>query len=189
MKKIIIILLLLCIIALSSYFLINQFGISRRDTFITQESVHSEDKHEKKLSTQGTGPNKKKDTSDDTNRWNYQQKKIQKEYLRTIVYYFHNTARDATCRNIELLTSQSLYYYFGDKLASGKLTWKVINLENPWNKHFIDDFKVNKRSIVIIVPSAYRPIRWKVLNNTENLIKERGRFFKYIKNEVSAFLL
>ncbi|TFH41837.1 MAG: hypothetical protein E4G96_04715 [Chrysiogenales bacterium] len=186
--KIVVIALLFCTIVISSYFLASQCGIQPEETLPKQKTARSEERHGEKPVTSETRSGEKKGKSDDTNTRGFPRQIIQKEYLRTIVYYFHTTARDATCRNIQLLTSHTLNYFYRDRLASGKLVWKVVNMEDPWNKHFVDDFRLRKKSVVIVTPAVNRRIQWKVLDNAENLINDRRRFMEYIENEVSSFL-
>ncbi|MGD2148752.1 MAG: hypothetical protein PVH41_18815, partial [Anaerolineae bacterium] len=48
---------------------------------------------------------------------------------RVIAYYFHGTARCATCRAIEQYAYEALVTGFSEELESGMLEWRPINVE------------------------------------------------------------
>ncbi len=187
-RKTVIIILLLCITALSLYFLIDRFGISGKETLRVHETAQVEETREKKTSAPEARAGEKKKRPDEAAKQPGPRPTVQKEYLRTIVYYFHYSRCDAVCRSIERLTAQSLYTYFGNQLASGKLVWRSVNIDESWNKHFADDFNLKQQSIVMVVPAANRQIRWKALGEAGSLVNDRAQFMKYIRAEVSAIM-
>jgi hypothetical protein len=171
------------------YFLIDRFGISENVHSPVQKTAQMDAKQQEKASPAETKAEEKKGKPDKTNKLEKPRQTIQKEYLKTIVYYFHYTARDADCRTLERLTVQTLYTCFGSQLASGKLIWRSVNMDEPWNKHFADDFNLKKRSIVIVTPAVNRRIQWKVLSDAENLAGDRAGFMKYIQTEIASYLV
>ncbi len=187
-RNIIIIILLLCIIVGSLYFLMGRVGLPEKETSPAQKSAQMDETRNEKSSPPKTGADEKKAKTDRGEKRDNSRQTIQKEYLKSIVYYFHYTDRDAACRRFERLTIQSLYTCFRNQMASGKLIWRSVNMDEPWNKHFADDFKLKKRSIVIVTPAVNRKIQWKVLDNAENLAGDRAGFMKYIQAEVASYL-
>ncbi len=56
------------------------------------------------------------------------------------VYYFHGTRRCFTCNKIEAQTSQAIAENYAAQMASGDVVFKSVNIEEPDNEHFIEDF-------------------------------------------------
>lgn len=155
---------------------------------LEHEAVPINEKEQEKDVPENATPDTIMNKSDSISKGDTNRQAIQKEYLRTIVYYFHYADRDAACRRLERLTAQSLYANFKNQLASGRLIWRSVNIDDPRSSHFADDFKLTKRSIVIITPAVKRDIKWKILDDAEKLAGDEAGYLKYIKNEVSAFV-
>jgi uncharacterized membrane protein len=60
----------------------------------------------------------------------------------TVVYYFHATSRCATCRTIEAYAHDAVTTAFAADLSSGSLEWQAVNVDEPVNRHFIQDFQL-----------------------------------------------
>ena len=53
------------------------------------------------------------------------------------IYYFHTTYRCWTCNQFEKLTNEILQETFAAKLADSSITYRIINIEEEPNKHYI----------------------------------------------------
>ena len=104
---------------------------------------------------------------------------------KAVVYYFHATTRCATCRTIEAYAHETVARVFAPDLQSGSLEWKAVNVDEPANRHFIGDFQLYTRSVVVV--DAKNPKRYKVLDQVWQLVRNKGAFQKYIEQEVRAF--
>lgn len=104
------------------------------------------------------------------------------------VYYFHTTYRCPTCMKIEALTASTVGKFFSAELSSRKIAWKPLNIEIPENKHFVDDFKLFTKSVVVVDAKNGKMIRWKNLDKIWELVRDENAFTSYIKNEISGFL-
>jgi hypothetical protein len=104
------------------------------------------------------------------------------------VYYFHTTFRCPTCRKIEALTASAVQKFFSAELAAQTITWKPINIEVPENRHFVDDFKLFTKSVVIVDAKNGKTVRWKNLDKIWELVRDETAFTRYIKNEISGYL-
>mgnify|MGYP000879863404 CR=1 FL=1 len=58
------------------------------------------------------------------------------------VFDFHTTNRCVTCKAIEANTKYTLETYFAKELKSGKITFKVINIDEKENEKFSEKLKV-----------------------------------------------
>lgn len=107
---------------------------------------------------------------------------------RVIVHYFHGTARCSTCRKIEQYTSEALVTAFPGELESGTLEWRPINVEEPQNQHFIEDYELSMRSVVLADMGGVIQIRWKNLDRIWALVGNKSAFISYVQDETRAYL-
>lgn len=101
------------------------------------------------------------------------------------VYYFHGTARCKTCRTIEAYARETLTTAFAAELQARKLEWLVINVDEPANRHFVDDFQLYARSVVVV--DVKNPKRFKVLERVWELVGSKPEFQKYVEQEIRGF--
>ena len=113
---------------------------------------------------------------------------LPKEGRSITVYYFHTTARCPTCLKIEALTASTVQKFFSTELAAQKIAWKPVNIELQENKHFVDDFKLFTKSVVIVDIEKGKQVRWKNLDKIWELVRNESAFTNYIKNEVSGYI-
>jgi hypothetical protein len=104
---------------------------------------------------------------------------------RLLVYYFHATTRCATCRTIEAYAHETVTTVFAADLKSGSLEWRAVNVDEPANRHFIRDFQLYTRSVVVV--DAKDPKRYKVLDRVWQLVRDKQAFQRYVEQEVRAF--
>lgn len=103
-------------------------------------------------------------------------------------YYFHTTFRCATCYRIEQLTNEAIQAGFPDELKSGRLVWKLVNVEDAGNNHFIKDYQLFTKSVVLVDIKDGAQVRWKNLKDIWQLVDREDAFTKYIQDETRAFL-
>jgi len=108
--------------------------------------------------------------------------------IQLVVYYFHGDMRCPTCHKLETYAKEALDTYFADKLASKDIVWKVVNVDKPENHHFIQDYKLITKSVVISETVNGSEIRWKNLEQIWQLVRDKESYLNYIRESVSAFL-
>ena len=79
-------------------------------------------------------------------------------------YYFHGTFRCPTCKKLEQYSKEAIESNFKDALASGKLAFKVVNIENKGNEHFVNDYQLYTKSLVLSFTKEGEEIRSKNLD-------------------------
>lgn len=105
-----------------------------------------------------------------------------------VVYYFHGNVRCATCKKIESYTDDAVRQGFSEELQTGSLSWRVVNVEEPQNRHFIQDFQLVTKSVVLAEYRNGNVVRWKNLDKVWQLVRNQDAFADYIRDETSAFL-
>jgi len=111
-----------------------------------------------------------------------------KNQAKLIAYYYHGNVRCATCRRIEAYTKEAIDSAFADQLKSGALEWHVVNIDSAQNKHFVDDYQLYTRSVVLANLRDGKQVRWKNLDKIWTLVRNKPEFAKYIQSEVKLFL-
>ena len=107
---------------------------------------------------------------------------------RVIAYYFHTTNRCANCIKFEAWTSEALQSHFAEPLRTGSLEWIVINIEEPQNRHFVDDYQLHTKAIVLSKLQNGKQTEWKNLEKIWDLLEDKGTFAQYIASETATFL-
>ena len=104
------------------------------------------------------------------------------------VYYFHGNYRCATCRKIESFSKEAIAGSFSKDLASGELAWRVVNTDEPENKHFVQDFELVTKSVVLVEVSEGKVKRWKNLDKVWQLVGNQDAFADYVSKETRTFI-
>lgn len=107
---------------------------------------------------------------------------------KVIVYYFHTSFRCVSCRKIEQYTEESIKEYFDKEIKDKELIFKVVNVEEKENKHFVNDYQLYTKSVVLSLVKDSKEIKFKNLEKVWEHLNNKNKFFQYIKDETQKFL-
>jgi hypothetical protein len=107
---------------------------------------------------------------------------------KVIAYYFHGDKRCPTCHMLETYAEEALQTHFADELASGKLAWKVVNVDRQENGHFIEDFQLLTKSVVLVDTQDGKQVKWKNLERIWDLVDDKQVYLDYICVNAKEFL-
>ncbi len=97
-----------------------------------------------------------------------------------LVYYFYTDVRCSSCKTIEAYTREAVE----TKLAGGYKGWKVefkgVNVDRPENKHFIQDYWLNSKSVVVQKTLDGKPLNWGLLKDVWQLLDAKEAFMNYV---------
>jgi len=105
-----------------------------------------------------------------------------------VAYYFHGNFRCATCRTIEAYSQEAITTGFADEIASGRLAWRAVNIDEPENKHFVQDFGLLSRSLVLADYVDGKVIRRQNLERVWQLVRNKEAFLDYVRTSTREFL-
>jgi hypothetical protein len=105
-----------------------------------------------------------------------------------VAYYFHGVKRCQTCLRIEQFAHEALEAGFPEEMESGVLEWYAVNVEEPPNQHFIADYELTTRSLVLVDVEGGAQTRWKNLSRVWELVGDRETFVRYVLEETQAYL-
>ncbi len=103
-------------------------------------------------------------------------------------YYFHGKFRCQTCRTIEQYSRDAVKLNFPEQLKSGELVFQIINYDEPENQHFVQDYQLVTRSLVLVKFVNGKQTAWKNLPSVWQKVGDRKAFFEYVKSETAAYL-
>jgi hypothetical protein len=104
------------------------------------------------------------------------------------VYYFHGSFRCVTCTTLEKYSREAIDVNFKDALASGKLEFKEVNVEEQENEHFVQDYQLYTKSLVLSLKKDGKEIKSKNLDKIWDYSRNKQKFINYVVEQVSAFL-
>jgi hypothetical protein len=89
---------------------------------------------------------------------------------------------------IESFSREAVETGFGNELKSGKVAWRLVNVDEPANRHFIDDYQLYAKAVIVSDVRDGEEVRWKNLAKVWQLTGDKGLFMKYIQDEVRVYL-
>ncbi len=108
---------------------------------------------------------------------------------KVVAYYFHGNTRCNTCRTIEKYTRETIQLEFKNALKDGRLVFKIVNIEEPQNTHFVQDFQLTNRSVVLVKYEKGVQTDWSNLEQVWDFVSNRDDYAKYIKDETNQMLM
>ncbi|HNT36095.1 MAG TPA: nitrophenyl compound nitroreductase subunit ArsF family protein [bacterium] len=107
---------------------------------------------------------------------------------KVIAYYFHGNVRCTTCRKIEAFAKESVEKGFAAEIEAGLVEWKTVNVEQAENEHFVQDYQLTTRSVVLseVVDGTER--RWKNLERVWQLVADQQLFSDYVQEQLREYL-
>lgn len=110
-----------------------------------------------------------------------QQLPVRKDVMT--VYYFHGTQRCMTCNRIEQLARAVIESKFAEALKDGRVIFQSVNIDEPVNAHFVQDFQLATRTVVM-----QRNGRFEKFDDVWMLVHEPDKFAAYIQGGAEKML-
>lgn len=107
---------------------------------------------------------------------------------KTIAYYFHGSFRCYTCTNMENYSKEAIGTNFKDALASGRLEFKSINVEEKQNEHYVNDYKLYTKTLILSFVKYGKEVKSKNLDKIWEYARDKDKFMEYITKETRAFM-
>jgi hypothetical protein len=107
---------------------------------------------------------------------------------KVIAYYFHTNTRCSTCIKIEAYSKEAIEKGFPEELKNGTLEMRIINYENPENRHFMKDYQLVSKSLVLANTVNGKQTEWKNLKRVWLLTGRKDEFLDYVRKEVRLYL-
>ena len=108
--------------------------------------------------------------------------------LKVIAYYFHITVRCTTCRNIDSYSRGVIEKKFAGDIAKGRLEYRLVNVQLPENQHFVKDYQLYTKSLVLVRLDKGKQAEYQVLNDTWDLVGNKPLMQSYVERKVRDYL-
>ena len=108
--------------------------------------------------------------------------------VKIIAYYFHGNARCSTCHKMEQYTKEAIEENFKDELANGLLVIKAVNVEKKENEHFVNDYQLYTKALIISHVEDGKEIQHKNLTKIWEYVRDKKKFFNYVTTEINDYL-
>jgi hypothetical protein len=105
-----------------------------------------------------------------------------------VAYYFYRTLRCDNCLRIEAWSKDALDSAFSAQLLNGLLWWRPLNTDLPDYTHFIEEYKLETKSLVVAEFHNGQRVRWKICERVWDLLEDKGSFTAYVQAEVNSYL-
>lgn len=105
-----------------------------------------------------------------------------------VAYYFLGKVRCSSCRKIEEVSRRTIEESFRRELDDSRLQFLVVNVDQPENRQFIEKYRLESSSLVLVEMQAGKPVAWKNLQDVWTLVEDEPRLAKYVRDEVATKL-
>lgn len=107
---------------------------------------------------------------------------------KVIAYYFHGSFRCPTCMNMEKYSRDAIETNFKNVQDSGKLEFRAVNVEDRGNEHFVEDYKLYTKSLILSLVKDGKEVKSKNLDKIWELARNKQKFIEYVTAEVNALM-
>ena len=94
----------------------------------------------------------------------------------------------ATCMKLEQYSRGAIEANFKEQLNNKTLRFAEVNFDEPENRHFLQDYNLMYRSLVLVRYKDGKQVTYKNLEKIWQLVGSEKDFSDYVKTEVEAML-
>ena len=113
---------------------------------------------------------------------------VEESSKKFVAFYFHGHFRCTNCKKIEQYSREAIEKYFTEELKSKRLVLNIINTDLAENKHYIKDYQLYTKSLIIAEFKEGKQVRWKNLAKVWNYLNDRDKFYEYVQSEIKKYL-
>jgi hypothetical protein len=100
-----------------------------------------------------------------------------------VAFYFHGTKRCQSCNSIERLTREALKA----ETEAGRVEIRSVNVDDAPNAHYVDDFQLAMRTVVLAEEAGGTVVRWKRLDECWDRFADPPDFLAYVQQSLGDF--
>ncbi|MCK5351591.1 hypothetical protein KAJ77_03380 [bacterium] len=107
---------------------------------------------------------------------------------QVVVYYFHRKFRCQSCEVLESTLMSTIQVTYSNHFGAGRLAMCIINVDDPENRFYLEQFEILGNSIVIVEKRGGVVSRYKNLESIWDVSEDRDAITQLLENEVGGFL-
>jgi hypothetical protein len=96
--------------------------------------------------------------------------------------------RCPTCYKLEQDSKEAIEANFKDALASGKMQFRVVNIDDKGNEHYVNDYQLYTKSLILSLIRDGKEIKWKNMDKIWEYVSNKQKFMDYVKSGVADLL-
>jgi len=89
---------------------------------------------------------------------------------------------------MEKYSREAIETNFKDAIASGKLEFKTVNVDERANEHFVKDYQLYTKAVVLSLEKDGKEVKSKNLDQIWQLVRNKQKFIEYVTGEVNTFM-
>jgi len=107
---------------------------------------------------------------------------------QVVMRYFLLGKRCTTCRKIENFTQVTAEKDFATELAANKLVFQIIDTGEPANRHYLKDYQLTTKAVVISRRVEGRETEWQDMEEIWDLVDDETAFRAYLAAQIRDYL-
>ncbi len=107
---------------------------------------------------------------------------------RVIAYFFYGDVHCSTCANLQKYALDSLQKHFSAEFDSGALQGRTLNMDKSENEHYVMEYGLYSKSVVLVAMKDGEEIRHKNLEEIWDLEYDPKLYRDYIRSNTQEFL-
>ena len=107
---------------------------------------------------------------------------------QVVVYYFHRKFRCQSCEVLESTLMSTIQVTYSNHFGAGRLAMCIINVDDPENRFYLEQFEILGNSIVIVEKRGGVVSRYKNLESIWDVSEDRDAVTQLLRTEVAGFL-
>lgn len=105
-----------------------------------------------------------------------------------VVYYFYTNTRCSSCKTIEAYTKAAVEADLAAGYKGWKIVFKGVNVDEEPGGHFVRDYQLNSKSVVVQKFSGDKALNWTKLEKVWQLLGDKAVFMAYVTEETRKLL-
>lgn len=101
-----------------------------------------------------------------------------------VVTYFTTDVRCPSCFQIEKLSRQTVERDFSDEMQTGQVIFRSVNTDQPANQHFIDDYQLVSKTVIVSSRHGGQETNWTNLQDVWLKLGNEDEFTRYVGTEI-----
>jgi hypothetical protein len=89
---------------------------------------------------------------------------------------------------MEEYSREAIERNFKEQLNSGELVYKVVNTDEKANAHFVGDYQLYTKSLVLSFIRDGKEVKYKNLDKIWDYVGNKDQYMKYVTDEINKSL-
>ncbi len=103
-------------------------------------------------------------------------------------YYFFMKPRCATCNKLESYAKEAVEEGFPEQAKAGHVKFVAVNCDEPENEHYLTDYMLETKALVLIAREDGKPDDWRNLKEIWDKVGEKPVYLDYVRDEIRDML-